>query len=71
MKFPKGSKCHICAPSDFKRTPNLTGCYELDAMIRHTSNHDMIDRLSDHISSSGGYGSRTGYNGYNGYSGDD
>ena len=40
---------HRCAPKEWRHTNNMTGSYELDAMIEHTKNKDMADRLRDHL----------------------
>jgi hypothetical protein len=71
MKSLKGVECHKCAPKEWRDTPNLTGSFELDAMVMHTKNRDMADRLPHHVASGNSYGFRTGYSGYSGYSGDD
>lgn len=72
MRRPKGVKCHVCAPVEWRSVPLMTGSYELDAMILHTSNKDMADRLFAHIANApDAYGPRGGYDGYSGYRGDD
>jgi len=74
MKYPKGTPPHRVAPKEWRHTPDLTGSYELDAMIHHSKNRDAADRLRDHIyqlKSGYSYGPRTAYQGYNGYDGDE
>jgi hypothetical protein len=72
MRFPKGHKCHECAPQEWRRTPDITGSYELDAVIHKNGNKDLPHRLAYFCeSTTNNYGPRTGYNGYHGYSGDD
>jgi hypothetical protein len=66
MKWPKGAPRHVCAPEEFRRTPNFTGSHELDAVIHKNPNPDLKKRMEIY----GGYGAqayaaRTGYNGYN------
>lgn len=83
MKFPRGCPTHTCAPKEWRRTPNITGSFELDAMIHHNPNKNMADRLAFYagdLSSfahrgadsdrENAYGPLTGYDGYDGYSGD-
>lgn len=74
MRAPKTIPCHQCCPPEWRRTPNFTGSYELDAVIHRNGNKDMKDRLAMYAgcaNSNGTYGPRSSYNGYNGYSGDE
>lgn len=79
MKFPKGCPTHACAPKEWRHIPNITGSFELDAVIYHNKNPDMASRLAYYGGNMRGfsghdykaYGSRTGYDGYDGYSGDE
>lgn len=78
MKHPPGCPTHMCAPKEFRRTPNLTGSFELDKTIHQNPNKNMRDRLafyagvqSGHHRDNQGYGPRTNYDGYDGYSGDE
>jgi hypothetical protein len=72
MKLSKGFPCHQCAPKEWQHTPNLTGSYELDAVIHHNGNKDIPARLEMYLDcADNGYRPRTGYSGYHGYSGDD
>lgn len=73
MRAPKHIPCHQCAPAEWRRTPNLTGSYELDAVIHRNGNKDMASRLQFYAACAGNssYGARTGYNGYAAYDGDD
>jgi len=68
MKLENGHR-HICAPRDWRKLPNLTGDYDLDATIQHRSNPDMIERLKTHLRR-GAYGPITGYGAYANYMGD-
>ena len=74
MKAPKGIPCHQCAPAEWRRTPNLTGSYELDAVIHRNGNKNIPDRLAYYLDCGGNpgqsYGPRTAYNGYHNYAGD-
>ena len=71
MRPPKGIPCHQCAPAEWRRTPHLTGSYELDAAIHRNGNKDMKDRLEYYLDCGDvGYAPRTAYNGYHNYSGD-
>jgi hypothetical protein len=79
MKYPKGCPTHMCAPKEFRHVPNITGSFELDAVIAHNPNKDMESRLGYYAGNMRGftgpdskaYGPRTGYDGYDGYSGDE
>ena len=70
MRMPKGHECHECCPHEWRRTPDITGSYELDETIRRNPNKDMINRLQLYCEKPTAYGARTGYDGYHGYSGD-
>lgn len=72
MRAPRGVECHECAPEEWRRVPNVTGSYELDAVIRANPNKDMANRLRMYCSGGrvNAYGGLTGYDGYSGYSGD-
>ena len=64
--------CHQCAPRDWRKTPNLTGDYDLDATILHRRNKDIAHRLELYTKRSGhSYGPSTAYNSIHAYSGDD
>lgn len=76
MKYPKGTPMHSVCPAEFRRTPNITGNFELDAVIHANKNPDMQSRLALYagdarISGSLSYGPRTAYDGYDGYGGDE
>jgi hypothetical protein len=63
--------CHNCAPKAWRKTPIITGDYDLDASITHgrhspAMKHKLKDHTGDTI-----YGEKTGYDGYKGYSKDD
>ncbi len=62
-------KWHECCPEDWRKTPDVTGSHELDAVINQNSNKDIPDRLKMYVGQEA-YGPLTGYNGYHGYSGD-
>ena len=66
MRKPPGIKCHSCAPSDWKQTPDLTGSYDLDAVITKNSNPDLRDRLANHLQGNDAYLISNGYNSYTG-----
>lgn len=71
MRRIKGFHCHECCPKDWQNVQDLTGSFELDAVIMRSRNKDMIDRLQNHITTqSAAYGPITAYNGYRNYSGD-
>lgn len=64
--------CHDCAPKAWKRVPNVTGDYDLDATILHRKNRDMAARLKQHIAAPAPtYSPRTSYHGYSGNHGDE
>lgn len=72
MRTPKNCHYHQCCPQEWRRTPDLTGSYELDAVIHKNPNRDIPARLRMYLDQSDTlYGPRTGYSGYHGYSGDD
>jgi hypothetical protein len=62
MRKPRGYKNHTCCPEEWRQTSDMTGSFELDAMILRTSNKDMQDRLADHLSGDQAYLKRTAYN---------
>lgn len=66
MRNPKNYEFHNCCPEEWKRTPDMTGSYEMDGMIMRTKNKDMCDRLRDHLVGDQAYKQRTGYGAYNG-----
>lgn len=73
MRTPKGIPCHQCCPAEWRRTPNLTGSHELDAVIHRNGNRDVPARLAYYLDCAGDgqtYGPRTAYSGYHNYSGD-
>jgi len=64
--------CHQCAPREWRRTPNLTGDYDLDSTILHRRNKDIGHRLELYLrKGSGTYGTRSAYSGRRGYHGDE
>jgi len=73
MKIPRHSHpTHECAPKVWRDTPQITGCYELDAGIMRNENRDLPARVRMFIEPNNNlYGPKTGYGGYRGYSGDD
>jgi hypothetical protein len=73
MRTPKGSHTHDAAPKEWRRTPDLTGSYELDAAIMRNPNKDIPHRLAYYLKGQDdvAYGPVTAYNGYRNYSGDD
>ena len=64
MRNPKGAMCHRCAPAEWRNTPDLTGSFELAAVIRKNPNKDMAGRLSDHLQGNDPYVIQTAYNSY-------
>ena len=71
MRQPKGSHFHTYAPAIWRRTPNITGDYEMDASICHCKNKSVPSKLGMYISGDGpGYGPLSGYNAYHNYHGD-
>lgn len=72
MRRPSNCQNHRCCPQEWRNVPDLTGSYELDAVIHKNSNRDIPARLEMYLDRSDPlYGPRTGYSGYHGYSGDD
>lgn len=65
------SECHDCSPSPWHRVPRVTGDYDLDATIGHSTNSDMPKRLSMYVGRTGAYGPRTAYDAYGAAGGDD
>lgn len=61
MRNPKQYTMHKCAPEDWRRTPDMTGSFELDGMIMKTNNKDMADRLQDHLVDDTAYKLNTSY----------
>jgi hypothetical protein len=55
--------CHTCAPPAWRRVPNVTGDYDLDASIGHSPNKDMAKKLSMYVTRQK-YGYRTNYDSY-------
>lgn len=62
MKKPKAYLNHTCAPKDWRQTSDMTGSYEMDAVIQRCKNPDMRDRLADHLLGDQAYGRKTAYN---------
>lgn len=61
---------HLCAPKDWRTTPDISGSYELDAVIVRSRNRDVPDRLAMFVENDSAYGPLTAYNGYRNYTGD-
>lgn len=70
MRNPKGHTCYECAPKDWRKTPDLTGSHELDAVILRNPNRNIPARLKLFLENENAYGARTGYDGYHNYGGD-
>lgn len=70
MRYLKGSPHHECCPQEWRRTPDMTGSFELDAVIAKNTNPDLRSRLAFYLEQENAYGARTGYDGYHGYGGD-
>lgn len=62
--------CHECAPAEWRTTRDITGSYELDAVIERCTNADVLHRLAYYLERDTAYGPLTGYDAYHGYSGD-
>lgn len=62
MRKKSGFPDHQCCPQDWRKTPDMTGSFELDAMIMHTKNKNMESMLKDHLASDAAYQVRTAYN---------
>ena len=63
MRRLKTYQNHSCCPADWKTTQDLTGSYELDAVILKSPNKDMAQRIEDHLMCDQAYQKRTAYNG--------
>ncbi len=63
MRNPKQFQRHDCCPADWKRTPDMTGSFELDAVIIKSPNKDMCDRLENHLVGDVAYKRKTPYSG--------
>lgn len=73
MRYPRGVPSHGrlgCCPDDWDKIPEITGSYELDAVIKQSKNKDVPARLQMYCQRVNAYGPLTAYDGYNGYSGD-
>ena len=70
MRYPKGHTSHECCHEDWRKTPDLTGSFELDAVIKKSTNKDVPKRLKLYMENETAYGARTGYDGYHNYGGD-
>jgi hypothetical protein len=53
---------HGCCPKDWRQVSDLTGSYELDAVIQRAHNRDMVAKLEDHLVTDVAYQKRTAYN---------
>jgi len=70
MRYPKGLPSHGrfgCCPNEWDRTPNITGLFELDAVIKQSKNGNIAARLQTHCGNVNDSGPLTAYNGYSGY----
>lgn len=67
---PSLAQYHQCAPKEWRRTPDVTGSFELDASIARCKNGDLAKRMQFYVERENAYGPITGYDGYHGYSGD-
>lgn len=65
------NRLHQFAPREWRRTPDVTGSFELDASIERCTNKDLPKRMQFYVERDNAYGPKTGYDGYHGYSGDD
>lgn len=55
-----------CAPKDWRGIQDMTGSFELDAVIARCKNPEVAAKLEDHLVSDVPYKQRSAYNGYNG-----
>lgn len=67
MRTPKGTHYHQFAPEMWRKTPNITGDYEMDASIVHCKNKAVPAKLSMYTLEHNAYRSQTAYNAYSGY----
>jgi len=58
--------CHELAPKEWRKTPLLTGDYDLDATILHRHNKDLPHRLELYIRKQPHSAYRGNYHHYNG-----
>lgn len=65
MKRPSNAPSHTCAPKEWRKTPVITGDFDLDETIMHRANTDLPHRLDQHIRK-WAYRIRNDYNGYEG-----
>lgn len=63
MRRPAMHHNHQAAPKDWRRTPDMTGSYEMDAVIMSNPNKDMADRLKEHLTGDQAYQRKTSYGG--------
>jgi len=70
MRNFKADRLHECCPREWRGTPDMSGSYELDAVINTSKNADVPKRLKLFMENEMGYGARTGYDGYHNYGGD-
>ena len=61
MRKPKMHGNHKCAPSEWKKTSDMTGSYEVDGAIARNPNKDMTARLEDHLVSDQPYANHKSY----------
>ncbi len=66
----EGCENHRICPRDWRETPDVTGCYELDAVIARSNNADVRNRLWFYSGKVNAYGPLTGYSAYENYHGD-
>jgi len=55
-----------CAPKDWRQIQDMTGSFELDAVIARCKNPEVAAKLEDHLVSDVPYKQRTAYNGLSG-----
>ncbi len=63
MRKPAKYDNHECCPSDWRNISDLTGSYELDAVIAKNKNPEMAKKLEDHLVTDIAYKHRTAYSG--------
>lgn len=56
-------KNHDCCPKDWRGIHDMTGSYELDALIDRVPRPAVLQKLEDHLVTDVAYQKRTAYNG--------
>lgn len=61
MKHPKSHGHHECCPDEWRRTPDMTGSHELDAVIMRAKSKGLEQKLRDHLTEDVAYKLNTAY----------